>query len=389
MVKQKRRLSSKQLVADIRAGLDAEALREKYQLSEKALSQFLKELLLRGLIEPSELRERGLDLEAAMATLRTCPACGWEYAGESDDCPKCGVVGSRFHAIKERERQPSKFRRFVRKLAIGAAVVVVLVIAGTLIWVLVMSPRVAGVAPSEPVSSVPPGPPTELDPQLIEAAKIGDIQKVRSLLKQGANVNAMPGDWTPLMWAVERDNLELAQLLLKKGAQVNAMSAQRNCCKTALMIACTRDDPRVLELLLKNGADVNAREGCCDKWTALLHACRNGRERAVKRLLEAGAGVNIPNNDGDTPLMMASRSGCGVCARLLLDGGANVNSRNEDNWTALMSACYHGNPKVATLLLGRGADARARNDSGATALSMAERHCHECAQLLKKHLARK
>ena len=50
-----------------------------------------------------------------------------------------------------------------------------------------------------------------LDLELIAAAKKADIEAVRALLKQGANVNARYGDGTtPLHWAAYRGNRETA-----------------------------------------------------------------------------------------------------------------------------------------------------------------------------------
>src|SRR5438876_11503664 len=58
---------------------------------------------------------------------------------------------------------------------------------------------------------------------LIDAAKNVDREAVRSLLKQGTNVNASePDGTTALHWASYRDDLESADLLIRAGAKVNA-----------------------------------------------------------------------------------------------------------------------------------------------------------------------
>src|SRR5205809_8103637 len=58
---------------------------------------------------------------------------------------------------------------------------------------------------------------------LIDAAKNVDREAVRSLLKQGAHVNATETDGTTaLHWASYRDDLESADLLIRAGANVNA-----------------------------------------------------------------------------------------------------------------------------------------------------------------------
>ena len=58
---------------------------------------------------------------------------------------------------------------------------------------------------------------------LIEAAKKGDLEQVRDLLDEGADVNAKNGDGlTALMAAAETGNLDVVKFLIEKGADVNA-----------------------------------------------------------------------------------------------------------------------------------------------------------------------
>src|SRR5437763_139548 len=57
------------------------------------------------------------------------------------------------------------------------------------------------------------------DLRLVEAAKKGDMDGVRSLLKQRVNVNTPEGDGaTALSWAAYRDDAETAGLLIAAGA---------------------------------------------------------------------------------------------------------------------------------------------------------------------------
>src|SRR3989304_2273501 len=61
------------------------------------------------------------------------------------------------------------------------------------------------------------------DLRLVEAAKQGDPEAVRSLLKQRADVNTRQADGTTaLAWAAYRDDLETAELLIGAGANANA-----------------------------------------------------------------------------------------------------------------------------------------------------------------------
>src|SRR5690242_4367441 len=60
-------------------------------------------------------------------------------------------------------------------------------------------------------------------PPLVQAAKNGEREAVRALLKRsGANVNATePDGTTALHWASYHDDLVMADLLIRAGAKVN------------------------------------------------------------------------------------------------------------------------------------------------------------------------
>jgi len=161
---------------------------------------------------------------------------------------------------------------------------------------------------------------------LIDAVKNVDREAVRSLLKQGANVNAPQADGTTaLHWASYRDDLESADLLIRSGANVNA----RN--------------------------DLGA--------TPLWAACQNGSESMVRRLLTAGANPNAALLLGETPMMVAARSGSPAVVELLAAKGANVNASAARGQTALMWAVGQKHPEVVKALIAHGADIHARSES--------------------------
>src|SRR5687768_9295465 len=62
--------------------------------------------------------------------------------------------------------------------------------------------------------SAPPSP-------ITDAARTGDLPAVRTLLQQGADVNAAGGDgMTALHWAAERGDVEMTRVLLSARADV-------------------------------------------------------------------------------------------------------------------------------------------------------------------------
>lgn len=87
---------------------------------------------------------------------------------------------------------------------------------------------------------------------LLEAAKLGNLPKVKRLLDAGAEVNFKNKDGiTALMVASARGHTEIVQALLAKGAEVNTQDKDG---VTALMYANTVDHREVKELLIKAGA---------------------------------------------------------------------------------------------------------------------------------------
>ena len=159
-----------------------------------------------------------------------------------------------------------------------------------------------------------------------DAAQRGDKAAVRSLVQKKADVNAPQIDGTTaLHWAVEADDLELADLLIRNGAKVSIANIA--------------------------GA------------TPIQLAALNGSAAMLDRLIAAGGDPNAPlTRTGDTALMIASRTGKVNAVRVLLDKGAKVNA--QETWggtTALMWAVSEKHPEVARLLVERGADVNARS----------------------------
>ena len=68
-------------------------------------------------------------------------------------------------------------------------------------------------------NSVETGLPASLP--LVAATAKGNVQKIKELLKAGADVNAEDDSGTPLTTAVENGHYKLVELLLNEGADVN------------------------------------------------------------------------------------------------------------------------------------------------------------------------
>jgi ankyrin repeat protein len=92
-------------------------------------------------------------------------------------------------------------------------------------------------------------PPTDLNSSLIQAVKDGDIDRVRLLIAQGADINTRDNrGGTPLHWAVYYNRKEIAKLLLMQGADINIKDKNG---LTAIDVARINRRKEILDLLKK------------------------------------------------------------------------------------------------------------------------------------------
>jgi ankyrin repeat protein len=156
-----------------------------------------------------------------------------------------------------------------------------------------------------------------------DAAMKGDVATVRTLLKDGADVNAVQGDGvTGLHWAARLGAEELASTLVVAGANVKA--ATRFGAITPLHLAAERGAGAVVALLVKAGADVDAPSSTGA--TPLMFAAASGDTASVKALLDAGADIEARERDREqTPLIFAAAANRVDVVKLLLASGADKN----------------------------------------------------------------
>lgn len=89
------------------------------------------------------------------------------------------------------------------------------------------------------------------------AAMKGKIDEMRSLIEEGADLNAKDNaGWTPLHEACNHGHIDAVQELLRAGVLVNTPGYED---ETALMDAVLNGHFEIVELLLQNGADASLR----------------------------------------------------------------------------------------------------------------------------------
>lgn len=90
---EKRKITAREVLKDIRAGMDDAALMRKYQLSAQGLQSVLNKMVQAGIVTEEELDERvPLSERTVDIGLFICPACGNIQGREFIECPRCGYV---------------------------------------------------------------------------------------------------------------------------------------------------------------------------------------------------------------------------------------------------------------------------------------------------------
>lgn len=168
------------------------------------------------------------------------------------------------------------------------------------------------------------------DSRLADAAMHRDMALVRTLIREGADVDSRGDFDTPaLLWTARIEDQETLLLLLAAGADPDAATPQG--------------------------------------LTALHQATENGDVESVRTLLEFGADPNLTDGAGETALMIASRGGFADIATLLIRSGAAVDVREHRfHQSALHIASRYARVDVARVLIDHGADVNAVTLAGET-----------------------
>jgi uncharacterized protein len=162
-----------------------------------------------------------------------------------------------------------------------------------------------------------------------DAAMKRDIDAVRTLLKNGADVNGAQGDgMTALHWAARGGDVALTQMLLYAGANVKATTRLGG--YTPLLMAAEQGHAGVIAALLAGGADAKAPNLLGT--TPLMLAAASGNAQAVTTLIENGAEIEAKEKTfGQTPLMFAASMNRVDAITALVKAGASVAATSKVN----------------------------------------------------------
>ncbi len=237
--------------------------------------------------------------------------------------------------------------------------------------------------PSEPVTPPPAEPLPATPADVVSAAAEGDVQLLRKLIANGADVNAADAvGWTPLWAATYADKQAVVRELLNAGhVDVNQpnIRGELPLCRAA---ACGQE-AIVGMLLLSPG--INPAKAGYGGNTPMHEAANAGHAKVLRQLLYSGASLEAANELNWTPLWSAAFAEKLDCLRLLLHAGADVNRVDEHGWTLLHHVASTGAVSVLRLLLDSDAlDIHKQTPEGDAALGLAGRYGHtECEALLK------
>jgi ankyrin repeat protein/beta-lactamase regulating signal transducer with metallopeptidase domain len=256
-------------------------------------------------------------------------------------------------------------------------------------------------------------------PEFHLAAYMGDLNRVKSFLEKGMNVDTKDEfGWTPLFWAASNAQQDVVEYLIDKGADI---SVRVDGSRTLLHQAARSGELNLVKLLISKGLDINAKDRVGE--TPLHHAARNGHKDVAELLIKNGAYLNAKNRTSRTPLHLTCQIGYKEIIELLIDNGADVNSKNNGGGTALHRAsawrpkdtvetlvvkganvnarnrrgqtplhmaAQEGRKNIVELLISKGADVNVINNAGATPLDLTEQRGHsEVVELLLKHGAKR
>lgn len=156
--------------------------------------------------------------------------------------------------------------------------------------------------------------------ELVKAAASGNETKLKDLLANSANPNALgQDDVTPLIWTMLDENAAAFELLLRHGADPNLLRTDR---RSTMDLVVLMEDQVFLDLALKYGGDINL----VNSWNGRTPIYQVLDEKWTDRLLHLiamGADQDFQNEFGDTPIAVAAFHQQWKTVFVLLESGAD------------------------------------------------------------------
>ena len=189
---------------------------------------------------------------------------------------------------------------------------------------------------------------------LHEAVKSGNITITKSLIRKGANINAVHDNFgTPLMYATELGELKIIKLLISSGASLMLRNSNGYSLVQNIPISGNMDVLKYYQSLNIDLKDKALKDG----WTIMITAAGDGTLEMFKYLVET---MKFPTDDKTidnySEFLAAVNNSNAPIVKYLLEKGANPNEKNMLGESALIIASKEGSSEVSSLLLHKGAD---------------------------------
>ena len=101
---------------------------------------------------------------------------------------------------------------------------------------------------------------TNVNDEFIHACVNGDLNKVKTLHKQGADIRVC--DYRPLRWAAERGHLDVVRYLVEQGADIHTKNDY------AFRWAAMGGHLDVVKYLVEHGPDIHVADDAALRWAA-------------------------------------------------------------------------------------------------------------------------
>ncbi|KAK4296875.1 hypothetical protein Pmani_030665 [Petrolisthes manimaculis] len=176
------------------------------------------------------------------------------------------------------------------------------------------------------------------------------------------------GSRTPLHEAAVAGNWKVVVTLLKEGANIEAVSTKDEE-RRALHLACCNENVEVVRHLLEARPNLNAQD--ITGFSPLHLASWKGNAEIVRLLLHAGSQVDLRAMCDLQPIHRAALWGKVEALHALLDGGADIEAKAKGDIQPLHYAGLRGHINILEALVDHGCNLQARNVSGATVLHYA------------------
>ncbi|NXE15490.1 ANR16 protein, partial [Lophotis ruficrista] len=188
------------------------------------------------------------------------------------------------------------------------------------------------------------------DTLLHHAARYGHLDVLAFLVEElEMDIEVSNSDYKrPLHEAASMGNGECVSYLLERGASIDCL---KKADWTPLMMACTRRNLEVIKTLVDHGANPLLKNK--DGWNCFHIASREGHPQVLQYLLDVSPGSwDTESKIKRTPLHTAAMHGCFDVVELLLERCQyEPDSRDRCGVTPFMDAIQNGYVDIARLLL--------------------------------------